>query len=203
MVEETEKRCVVEILDNHTQEQFNDQHVWWARECNCMMLVFATTSRESFLRLPELRKYVLQRNELAASFPMILVGTKADLVDERQVLSEEAKSWAGKHAMPFVETSCLLGTNVVEAFAALFRITPVLEGPGGFFFFRLTMIGDTGVGKSALNKCFMHNEFVQGNFPCVNARETREIFVCGLRSIKVEEKEKKSILSLIRRMWKR
>jgi Ras-related protein Rab-11A len=54
---------------------------------------------------------------------MFLVGNKYDLVIDnpnlRQVSMEEAKQWASKEKMHFMETSALLGYKVVDAFELL------------------------------------------------------------------------------------
>jgi hypothetical protein len=54
---------------------------------------------------------------------MFLVGNKYDLVIDnpslRQVTVEEAKQWAAKEKMHFMETSALLGYKVTEAFELL------------------------------------------------------------------------------------
>jgi hypothetical protein len=54
---------------------------------------------------------------------MFLVGNKYDLVIDnpnlRQVSTEEAKQWASKEKMHFIETSAKLGYKVVEAFELL------------------------------------------------------------------------------------
>ena len=54
---------------------------------------------------------------------MFLIGNKYDLVIDnpnlRQVTVEEAKQWASKEKMNFMETSALLGYKVTEAFELL------------------------------------------------------------------------------------
>lgn len=51
----------------------------------------------------------------------ILIGTKSDLEDERQVEEEEAKKLADKHNMLFLEVSAKSGRNVEETFVGLTR----------------------------------------------------------------------------------
>ena len=47
---------------------------------------------------------------------VLLAGNKCDLINERQVDAEDAKEFAIKHNMTFIETSALDSTNVNEAF---------------------------------------------------------------------------------------
>lgn len=46
----------------------------------------------------------------------MLVGNKSDLQQFRQVDTDEAKAFAEKHGMPFLETSAATSSNVEQAF---------------------------------------------------------------------------------------
>jgi GTPase SAR1 family protein len=50
-----------------------------------------------------------------------LVGTKGDLVDQREVSPEEGAAFAREHGMMFCEASAKTGENVEEAFFQLAR----------------------------------------------------------------------------------
>lgn len=47
---------------------------------------------------------------------IMLVGNKCDLVDQRAVITDEAKAYAAKNSMMFCETSAKDGTGVEAAF---------------------------------------------------------------------------------------
>jgi GTPase SAR1 family protein len=49
----------------------------------------------------------------------ILVGTKADLADRRQVSTEEAKEFAQHAGIPYIETSARSNINIEEAMKML------------------------------------------------------------------------------------
>jgi GTPase SAR1 family protein len=53
------------------------------------------------------------------SFPMVLVGTKSDLENERNISFEEGMELAKKYGIRFFETSSKLNINVEEAILAL------------------------------------------------------------------------------------
>lgn len=55
------------------------------------------------------------------TFPMLLVGTKSDLVDHRQVSTSEGQELASNWSTSFFETSSLLNTNVEPAFVKLLQ----------------------------------------------------------------------------------
>ena len=51
--------------------------------------------------------------------PIMLVGNMCDLEDRREVSTDEAKAYAEKNSMMFIETSAKDGTNVEAAFLNL------------------------------------------------------------------------------------
>jgi Ras-related protein Rab-1A len=83
-------------------------------------VLFDCTDREnSFQRVP---KYFEDFNENANDdVPKILVATKIDLADQRQVSFEEAKQLADQLGVPYIETSAKNDMNVSEAYHILAR----------------------------------------------------------------------------------
>lgn len=78
------------------------------------LLVYDVTKRPTFEHIPrwldELRAHA-DRNIV-----IMLVGNKIDLQDQRTVTTEEAKEFAQKEGLFFLETSALQATNVEAAF---------------------------------------------------------------------------------------
>ena len=52
----------------------------------------------------------------------ILIGNKNDLVDDREIKTEEGQAFANRNGMQFIETSAKMNTNVTEAFEALAKL---------------------------------------------------------------------------------
>ncbi len=50
---------------------------------------------------------------------MMLIGNKTDLKDMREVSTDEAKKFAQKNKLLYIETSALDGNNIKEAFDML------------------------------------------------------------------------------------
>jgi len=48
--------------------------------------------------------------------PIVIVGNRCDVEQEREVYKEEGKEYAQKYNVSFIETSAKLGINVKHAF---------------------------------------------------------------------------------------
>ncbi|KAH0678659.1 hypothetical protein KY284_019744 [Solanum tuberosum] len=81
------------------------------------MLVYDITKRQTFDHIPrwleELRAHA-DRNIV-----IILIGNKTDLKDQRAVPTEDAKEFAQKEGLFFLETSAMEATNVEDAFSTV------------------------------------------------------------------------------------
>lgn len=75
---------------------------------------FLSVSRESFERIAFWIEEA--KSESSEKTQFALIGNKADLVDIRQVSTEEGKQLAEKFGMTFLETSAKQNTNVKEMF---------------------------------------------------------------------------------------
>eukprot|EP00003_Mantamonas_plastica_P020031 TRINITY_DN3243_c0_g1_i2.p2 TRINITY_DN3243_c0_g1~~TRINITY_DN3243_c0_g1_i2.p2 ORF type:complete len:116 (-),score=30.71 TRINITY_DN3243_c0_g1_i2:158-505(-) len=98
------------------------------REREGFMLVYSITSEDSFNNMKSFRDMILREKE-SDSWPMVLVGTKADLDEEREVTTAEGEKLAAQFGIPFFETSALQNMNVQEAVEELIRVTRVHKDP--------------------------------------------------------------------------
>lgn len=62
----------------------------------------------------------LLRKTGAPNVKIVLVGTKSDLINDRQVTESEAQTFAETQGIPYFETSAKTDTNVQKAFHSLF-----------------------------------------------------------------------------------
>lgn len=89
---------------------------------NGFLLVFSITSSSSLRELAELREQIVRVKDGDERVPLVLVGNKADLDEQRVVTRNRAfnvsQSWGGK---PYYETSARKRTNVDEAFKDVCR----------------------------------------------------------------------------------
>jgi GTPase KRas len=80
--------------------------------------VYSITDSKSFQEVVKTIETVLRlKNE--NHFPMVLVGTKCDLENERKVTFEEGSALSNKYGIPFFETSAKKEINVDESMFSL------------------------------------------------------------------------------------
>ena len=134
--------CLLEILDTAGQEEFTALRDQWIRDCEGFVIIYSTTSHFSFEQVPVFKEQVMRVKD-SDSLPIMLVGNKADLVDKRDVTTEEGEQLAAKFNCQFKETSAKTRLNVEEAFYDLVREIRRTQSIGG---------GDDGDGKKTMRK---------------------------------------------------
>merc|ERR1719375_2106207 len=111
------KTIKLQIWDTAGQERFRTITSAYYRGADGIIMVYDICDRESFSHvdewLNEVNKYA---NESTCK---ILIGGKCDMVDERQVSTEEGRKKAEDLGMAFIETSSKDGTNVEDAFTMM------------------------------------------------------------------------------------
>lgn len=111
----------LEILDTAGVAQFTAMRELYIKSGMGFLLVYSVTDKQSLDELMELREQVLRIKD-AARVPMVLVGNKADLTEERVISVEDGIAVSTKWGrVPFYETSALLRSNVDEVFVDLVR----------------------------------------------------------------------------------
>ncbi|KFK32821.1 hypothetical protein AALP_AA6G292000 [Arabis alpina] len=103
------KTIKAEIWDTAGQERY--------RGAVGAMLVYDITKRESFDHIPRWLEDL--RAHADKNIVIILIGNKMDLEDQRSVPMEDAKEFAEKQGLFFLETSALNSTNAKNSFNTL------------------------------------------------------------------------------------
>ena len=108
----------VEILDTAGEEDYQNMMDMWISFGEGFLLVFAINDKESFNLIKSKHDRIL-RGKHGVKCPIVLVGNKQDLENERQVNYSEAKEMADKWGIEYIETSAKTNFNCKEAFEML------------------------------------------------------------------------------------
>eukprot|EP00842_Homolaphlyctis_polyrhiza_P004321 jgi/Hompol1/4890/HPOL_001033-RA len=117
------QQCMLEILDTAGTEQFTAMRDLYMKNGQGFILAYSITSQATFNDLVELREQILRvKDSDKARVPMVLVGNKCDLEDDRVVSKTEGQSLASQWGgCTFLETSARKKINVDEVFFDLVR----------------------------------------------------------------------------------
>ncbi|MCL4124344.1 UNVERIFIED_CONTAM: hypothetical protein GTU68_050218 [Idotea baltica] len=119
-VEVDGQQCMLEILDTAGTEQFTAMRDLYMKNGQGFVLVYSITAQSTFNDLQDLREQILRVKD-TDDVPMILVGNKCDLEDERVVGKDQGATAAKKFQCVFLESSAKAKINVNEIFYDLVR----------------------------------------------------------------------------------
>ena len=105
------------IYDTAGQERFKSLAANYIKKANGILLVYDIADHSTFENIGMWMESITE--EKGDKLPIVLVGNKADLEDERQVSYKEGKDLAENKGFHFYETSCKNGANVTECFLDL------------------------------------------------------------------------------------
>eukprot|EP00033_Pygsuia_biforma_P000220 GCRY01000278.1.p1 GENE.GCRY01000278.1~~GCRY01000278.1.p1 ORF type:complete len:190 (+),score=29.40 GCRY01000278.1:141-710(+) len=112
--------CMMDILDTAGQEEYSALRDQYMKTGQGFVLVYSITSPTSFEALQELREQIVRTKE-NPEIPIILVGNKCDLEDQRAVSTDEGKELATSWNCAFLESSAKTQVHVQDIFHDLVR----------------------------------------------------------------------------------
>jgi GTPase KRas protein len=112
--------ALLDVLDTAGQEEYSAMREQYMRTGEGFMLVYSITSRQSFEEIMTFQQQILRVKD-RDYFPIILVGNKCHLENERQVSRQEGEALARSFDCRFIETSPKSRINVDNAFYGLVR----------------------------------------------------------------------------------
>ena len=115
--EEGPIKVKLQIWDTGGQERFSSIRPMYYRGSLGGLLIFDLTSYESFEHLPQWIEEV--RANIKTEIPLLLVGNKSDLINERSLSNEEINSFTQKFNLYYMETSAKTGEGVGDCFYIL------------------------------------------------------------------------------------
>ena len=114
------KQIKMQIWDTAGQERFRNVISSYFRGSHGIFLIYDITNRDSFKNL---ESWLIEIEKNASQNVLkILIGNKSDLVDDREIKTEEGQAFANRNGMKFIETSAKMNTNVNEAFETLAKL---------------------------------------------------------------------------------
>ena len=109
------KNILVKLWDTAGQERFKALTPSYLRKAEGVILVYDVTNSYSF---DDLKSWIdsIKNNlgEEYASFPVIIIGNKIDLQDNREISNEDANKFANQNNYKYFETSAKTGEGVDE-----------------------------------------------------------------------------------------
>ena len=119
-VEIGDKKIKMQIWDTAGQERFRNVVSTYFRGSNGILLIYDVTNKDSFKNL---ESWLIEIEKNASENVLkILIGNKNDLVDDKEITTEEGQKFANRNNMQFIETSAKMNTNVTEAFETLGKL---------------------------------------------------------------------------------
>ena len=111
----------INVLDTAGQEEFRTFLERWIKEADAYLLIYSIVDKNSFLHeIPSFYNEIVRIKE-TSNFPLVLIGNKSDMENERTISLEDGQNLAKQYNCPFLETSALNNVNIEETFVKLIR----------------------------------------------------------------------------------
>ena len=118
------------LYDTAGQEKFRSLIPMYTRDANIVLLVYDTTSKDTFMHLSDWLNDLTNLKKEEVIFA--LVGNKIDITDKREVTPEEGEKFAEEQRFIFQEVSAKTGEGFSDLFyKSLFERIRVKFRPGG------------------------------------------------------------------------
>jgi small GTP-binding protein len=113
---------LLDIMDTAGQEEYSALRDQYMKTGQGFILAYSITSGISFETAHKLRMQILRIKEECQDIPIMLVGNKVDLEEERVVSRDEGEEMAKRCKAGFIEASAKHNIGVDEAFIQLVRL---------------------------------------------------------------------------------
>ena len=110
-------KATLQIWDTAGQDKFRSISQSYIRNGDAIILVYDITSDDTFKHVTTWMDAI--HNMAKQDVPIILVGNKTDMENERRITTEEGQKIAEKYKLLFKEVSAMTGDGVADAFTML------------------------------------------------------------------------------------
>ncbi|XP_071962118.1 circularly permutated Ras protein 1-like [Antedon mediterranea] len=172
--------CLLDILDTAGQEEYSKLRDQYMRDGQAFLIVYSVTSLASLENAKRIYEFTT-RIRKTKSVPAVLCGNKKDLDQNREVSYEQGMAAAAQFNLPFLETSAKTGENIQEVFKTLIRQTPRTS-----IEYKVVVLGDGGVGKSAITIRFTCDNFLEEYDPTIEDSFRKQITVSDIPKDKLK-----------------
>ena len=114
------KNIRVQLWDTVGQEKYKSITKNLILKMQGIILMFDLSNKETYKNLKTWINYI--NEECGNKMPILIVGNKIDLEEERFIKKEDAKSHFKKQKFKYVETSCKTGHNIKKAITGICKI---------------------------------------------------------------------------------
>ena len=111
----------VHIRDTCGQERYDSINEKYYQKTDGILLVFDIAKESTFNKI---KNYYVDniKEKCKEDIPIVLLGNKTDLADQREVSQEEAIDLSIKEEYIYKEASCLRNENVADAFETIIEV---------------------------------------------------------------------------------
>ena len=96
------------IYDTPGEEKYHSIAIHYVHSSDGVMIVFDLTKKDSFENV----KVWLKDTKEIKDCPIVLFGSKCDIIDRREISKEEAEKFANSHKLPYFEISAKENINI-------------------------------------------------------------------------------------------
>ena len=107
----------VQLWDTAGQERFKSLAMTYYRKAYGILLLFDITKRSSFISCKHYLEEIRANSD--KNCIIYLIGNKVDLEQQREISYDEAKFYADKEKIKYIETSAIKNIRVEEVFSSL------------------------------------------------------------------------------------
>lgn len=109
---------LIDVLDTAGQDDFTVLRDSYMRTSEAFILVYDITNADSFAEIQKIYNHLCMARD-STNVPLLIIGNKCDLSNQRQVKTAEAQQWAHSINARFLEASAKLRYNIDESFTQI------------------------------------------------------------------------------------